>query len=120
MTEKKLITFNDEQVEGINNYAEKYKKTFTAAVRILIDNALKQAFDENQETAGVMPEDSERISKLEEMVQQLSWWEADDGASRLGNVEVTIKEMQKSINVLTAASKLFKAHLKDRSIHLQD
>jgi uncharacterized protein HemX len=107
MASKKLISFTD----------DKYKKTFTESVRILIDNALKQLNQPEQvDSDGVF----ERVAALEEEVKKLSWWTCDDNTSRMGNIEVELKNMQKSINVLTAASKLFKGHLKDRSIHLQD
>jgi uncharacterized protein YwgA len=109
--EKKLISFTDEQLEGINKYSELYKKTFTESVRRLIDLGLKEKF--NESTDG-------KLSELEEKIEKLSWWTSDDNTSKLGNIETTIEEMQKSITVLTAAMKLFKKHLKDREIHLQD
>jgi uncharacterized protein YwgA len=109
--EKKLISFTDEQLEGISKYSELYKKTFTESVRRLIDLGLKEKF--NESTDG-------KLSELEEKIEKLSWWTSDDNTSKLGNIETTIEEMQKSITVLTAAMKLFKKHLKDREIHLQD
>jgi uncharacterized protein YwgA len=109
--EKKLISFTDEQLEGINKYSELYKKTFTESVRRLIDLGLKEKF--NESTDG-------KLSELEEKIEKLSWWTSDDNTSKLGNIETTIEEMHKSITVLTAAMKLFKKHLKDREIHLQD
>lgn len=118
MTTKKLINFTDEQLDGINNYAEKYKKTFTEAVRLLIDASLKEASDES--VTNVSDSVAEKLSELEEEVKKLSWWTCDDNTSRLGNLETHVSEMQKSINVLTAAMKLFKKHVKDREIHLQD
>ena len=114
--EKKLISFTDEQLEKIKEHSDKYKKTFTESVRILIDIGLREAFDESD----IPDEVSERLKALEESVEKLSWWTSDDNTSRLGNLEFQVGEMQKSINVLTAAMKLFKKHVKDRSIHLQD
>lgn len=121
MTTKKLIAFTDEQLELIGQHSDKYKKTFTESVRILIDNALKQAFgDESEPEVVVISDVAERLLALEDGVEKLSWWTSDDNTSRLGNLETHVSEMQKSINVLTAAMKLFKKHLKDREIHLQD
>lgn len=114
--EKKLIAFTDEQLEKINEYSEKYKKTFTESVRRLIEYALKNLIDDEESVSDI----SERILAVEEEVKKLSWWTSDDNTSRMGNLEVEIEEMKKNINVLTAAMKLFKGHLKDRSIHLQD
>ncbi len=119
--EKKLISFTDEQFEGINNYAEKYKKTFTEAVRQLVDTGLKSVFEEEPQSITIVSDGMmEKLAELEEEVKKLSWWTSDDNTSRLGNLETHVSEIQKSINVLTAAMKLFKGHIKDRSIHLQD
>ena len=116
--EKKLISFTDEQLEKIKEHSDKYKKTFTESVRILIDNALKQMDQPEVESIPDVVDD--RLAALEEAVEKLSWWTSDDNTSRLGNLETHVSEMQKSVNVLTAAMKLFKKHLSDRSIHLQD
>ena len=119
MATKKLIAFSDEQLELIEKFSDKYKKTFTEAVRVLIDNALKDAFGEDIAT---ITDDSiaKKLAELEGEVKKLSWWTCDDNTSRLGNMEIELEKMQKQINILTAASKLFKGHVKDRSIHLQD
>ena len=119
MTTKKLIQFTEEQLEKIQEHSDKYKKTFTESVRILINNALKQ-LDQPEEEESVPDIVDDRLAALEEAVEKLSWWTSDDNTSRLGNLETHVSEMQKSVNVLTAAMKLFKGHLKDRSIHLQD
>jgi sorbitol-specific phosphotransferase system component IIA len=121
MTTKKLISFTDEQLEGINNYAESYKKTFTEAVRLLLNLGLKQQFGEETETITFVSDGiTEKLEELEGEIKKLSWWTSDDNTSRLGNLETHVDEMQKSVTVLTAAMKLFKKHVKDRSIHLQD
>ena len=122
--EKKLIAFTEEQMEGINNFSEKYKKTFTEAVRRLIDLGLKSKEDgeENEpETITFVSDDvTKKLAELEDEVAKLAWWTSDDNTSRLGDLETHVSEMQKSITVLTAAMKLFKGHLKNREIHLQD
>jgi hypothetical protein len=122
MATKKLISFTDDQMAKIGEYSDKYKKTFTESVRRLIDNGLKQAFGEPETESVTFVSDgiAEKLQELEEEVKKLSWWTTDDNTSRLGNLETHVGEMQKSLNVLTAAMKLFKMHLKNREIHLQD
>jgi hypothetical protein len=115
--EKKLIAFEDNQIEAINEWAEQYKKTFTEAVRKLVDIGL------NGGEEPIEPDSTDLINEvaaLRKQVEDLSWWTADDNTSNLHNLGVKLEEMQKHINVLTAASKLFKGHIKNREIHLQD
>ena len=64
--------------------------------------------------------DDDRINKIEEQVEKLSWWTSDDNTSRMGNIELKLEELEKNINVLTKVSKLFKAHIATNDIHLQD
>jgi hypothetical protein len=117
--EKKLIAFSEEMIKDINDWSERYSKTFTEAVRKLVDIGLKSKdseLDEYEVKSNIV----ERVIALEKEVKQLSWWTADDNTSNLHNLGVTQEEMQKHINVLTAASKLFKKHIANREIHLQD
>lgn len=118
--EKKLISFTEEQMEQINKYSEMYSKTFTESVRILVDEGLKQILDNGESITLVYDGVAEKIAEMEGEIKKLSWWTCDDNTSRLGNMEVRLEEIQKQLNVVLAASKLFKGHLKDRSIHLQD
>lgn len=119
MGEKKLIAFDDEQIEKINEFSEKFKKSFTESVRILVDSGLKSYAPEDSITI-VHDGLAEKLAELEEKIEKLSWWTSDDNTSRMGNIETELEEMNKHINVLTAASKLFRGHISNRSIHLQD
>ena len=62
----------------------------------------------------------ELSEKIDKLTKDMSWWNADDNESKVGNVKVQVDELEKRINVLTRVSKLFKSHIKDRGIHLQD
>lgn len=58
-----------------------------------------------------------QIIEIKKQLEHLSWWSADDGASRLGNLELQMKEINKKLNILIKASKIFKTHLKDKECH---
>jgi len=115
--QKKLIAFEDSLYELIEAYSEKYTiKTFTDAVRRLVEIGLKYK-DEQESNV------DDTITDLKNKIDKLSWWTSDDNTSRLGNLEIEFKrleEMEKKINILTAAMKLFKEHLRNREIHLVD
>lgn len=114
--EKKLISFSDEQLKEITEFAEVHGVTFTEGVRRLINYALTQDVPDES----TIDKFEERLTEFEKKLAELSWWTADDNTSKLGNIETTLAELEKQVAVVTAASKLFKAHLKDRTIHLQD
>jgi len=114
MTTKKLIGFDNNLLEKIESFATENDMTFTNAVRTLIQKGLGINPNDLDKT------DSEVLNELIDKVDKLSWWTTDDNTSRLHNIEVAVEDMEKKINVLTAASKLFKKHLSDNDIHLQD
>jgi hypothetical protein len=65
--------------------------------------------------------------KVDELMENYKWFQADETQSKLGNAELKVKEISqeieeiiKKINVLTSVSKLFKGHINNRDIHLQD
>ena len=114
--QKKLISFEDVLLERINEFSENYKKSFTEAVRVLIQLGLKTYYNEDESLDGL----DIKVKAIEDKMKEMSWWSADEGSSKLHNLEVAVAEIEKKINVLSAASKLFKAHISNRSIHLQD
>lgn len=97
--EKKLIAFDDELFERIVDFSKRYKKSFTEAVRVLLQLGLKTHYNG----------DEILTDSLDLKVQKLE-----------SNLEMSQAEIEKKINVITAALKLFKGHIKDHSIHLQD
>jgi len=112
---QKLINFTDEQIEQIEEYSNKFNTNFTESVRRLIELGLKaqQKITENGE-------EEDLLQKLHEKVEKLSWWTSDDNTSKLTNLESTMNDVIKKVNILTSLSKKFKGHLDDRDIHLQD
>ena len=127
---KKLIGFTEELVAEIEAFsAEKnHNKSFTDSVRTLIEFGLKYVDEkyiekpqpETAEDSGDKEDLITHVKNLEREVKKLSWWTSDDNTSRMGDLEVEVKDLTKKLNVIIAASKHFKGHLKDRSIHLQD
>jgi len=114
---KKLIGFDDELLEKIQKYSEKNKVTFTEAVRELINlglNGLDSIADEGETD---LSDITKRIDKLE---KDMSWWNADDNESKVGNLQVQVNEMEKKLNTIVAIAKKLKGHLENREIHLQD
>jgi hypothetical protein len=116
--EKKLIGFTDELIERINAYANSNNTNFTDAVRSLVELALNSNLEEITNEAGEPFQ--AQLNELKEKVEKLSWWTTDDNTSRLGNLEVEVKEMDKKLNIVVAISKKLKGHLNNTEIHLQD
>ena len=97
--EKKLIAFDDELFERIDTFSKRYKKSFTEAVRVLLQLGLKTHYNGDE----VLTDSLDlKVKKIE------------------SNLETSITEIEKKINILSAASKLFKGHIEDSSIHLKD
>jgi hypothetical protein len=120
MMKKKLIGFDEELVTTIDKYAEKTNKTFTEAVRQLILLGLNtlETTEEEQEEQDI--DIIKKVKDLEKKIADMSWWDSDDIQSRLGNLELSVAEIEKKLNVVVGASKHFKGHLNNREIHLQD
>lgn len=97
--EKKLIAFDDELFGRINEFSERYKKTFTESVRILIQLGLKTHYNGSEQFTNSMDLEIKKIKK---------------------ELDILTENIEKKINILSAASKLFKGHVENRSIHLQD
>lgn len=124
---KKLIGFDETLIERIEKYANESNNTFTNAVRNLIDIGLYQVEEESSQNT-IKPTEDEPdgidlitlVKEVEKLKQQTEWFKADDTQSRLHNVEITMTELEKKVNVITVASKLFKKHIEDREIHLVD
>lgn len=112
---QKLINFTDEQIKQIEEFSSKFSINFTESVRRLIELGLKaqEKITENGEKENLLQE-------LQEKIEKLSWWTCDDNTSKLTDLESTMNDVIKKVNILTALSKKFKGHLEDRSIHLQD
>lgn len=132
---KKLIGFSETLLENVEKYATENEKTFSDAVRSLIQMGLNNSNTDNvtedSETPSRLDNTSNQVEELTRKVDKLTddsgWFKADDTQSRLGNAELNIKtlsemveEMGKKLNVVVASSKFFKKHIDNRSIHLQD
>ena len=123
MSTKKLIAFDDRQIEKLEKYCDETKVSFTQAVNEATSKwnskndsqvELKLDFDRMMNEIGNL---SDRINKIEE---DKKFWNADETASQVGNLETQVDEMGKKLNVVVAISKKLKGHLDNRGIHLQD
>jgi len=114
----KLIGFTTELEEHVNLYAKDKKMNFSEAVRFLVEKGLGLHISpdgESKEGEGI---DIVTLWKeVQKLQKETGWFKADDTQSRLGNAELKIKELEKKINVLSSASKLFKKHIEDKEIH---
>lgn len=128
---KKLIGFSETLEERINKYAEENGTTFTEAVRSLIliglDSVNTDNITEDNDISNTSNQVEELSKQVEKLIEENAWFKADDTQSRLGNTELNVKtlsemveKMDKKINVVISSSKLFKKHIDNRSIHLQD
>ena len=118
MGTKKLIAFDDDQLETIENYCKKSGITFTKAVQQLTMQALDQDNVEEGEPDSIdLITIEKRLDKLE---KDMSWWNADENESKVGNLKVKVDELEKKLNTVIAIAKKLKGHLNNREIHLQD
>lgn len=128
---KKLIGFDQELLEKIEKYSKKEDVTFTEAVRKLIEFGLNpvevKTEDEpiiDKTTVDIIKKYIEKAQNSEERLDKLekdmSWWNADDNESKVGNLQVQVNEMEKKLNMVVAIAKKLKGHLENRDIHLQD
>ena len=131
---KKLINLSKDALEKVEIYSQKWELNYSETIRKII-----QEFD-NSEKVEIYSDDSEfvgLIEKVNSLEKNYSYFQADETQSKVGNSELLINNLQKSIkeleekieklsdlenkiNVLTSISKLFKKHLDNREIHLQD
>ena len=88
--------------------------------------------DDTNTNFGVLINDLD--TKIKMLNKNFKFFQADETESKIGNLELAVKEFKgkiniirqeqvenkKKINVLTSVSKLFKGHIKNREIHLQD
>lgn len=123
MTEltKKLIGFDEDLLEKLQKYSKENNLSFTVAVRVLLEGALDQDNVEEGEpdTADIatINQIEKRLDKLE---KDMSWWNADENESKVGNLKVQVDEMEKKLNMVVAIAKKLKGHMENREIHLQD
>jgi hypothetical protein len=137
MTEltKKLIGFDEDLLNKVQKYSEKKKITFTDGVRSLIEMGLASLDQDIPEinvpflngNEGVPdmnePKNTELSSlneKLEKLKEEMSFWNADEAESKIGNLQVQVNEMEKKLNTVVAIAKKLKGHTENREIHLQD
>ena len=116
----KNIGFTDEVIEIVERYQEKWGGTnFTRTVLKII-----KKYDQQRSTPDFNAD--EFNERLLEMEKNYSYFMADETQSQVGNIEFKLKEyaeqfeeIEKKLKVLIASSKLFKAHLNDREIHMK-
>ena len=125
MMNKKLIGFDEKLLEKVEKYSKKQEITFTNAVRQLIELGYASSAIHREDTDNVQGESDSVdlitvVKRLEKLEKDRDWWNTDDIQSRIGNLELEQKNQEKKINVLTRTAKLFKGHLNNREIHLQD
>ena len=129
MTTKKIIGLSDELIGIVNDYAASNNlSSFSEAIRLMISNInapvpAPEASPSNDMEA-VLDELEKAFNGLEKKVQEIEknykYYQADETQSTVGNIELKLKEMEKKVNILTSVSKMFKGHLENRDIHLQD
>jgi tetrahydromethanopterin S-methyltransferase subunit G len=122
---KKIIQLSDELIGIVNDYTAKNNlSSFSEAIRLMISNI-------NAPVPEASPSDTDEFLALEERVQEIEknykYFQADETQSTIGNMNVKLndsvkklEEMEKKVNILTSVSKMFKGHLENRDIHLQD
>lgn len=117
MSKRKVINIPDDLYQKVQEVSAELGIDETATIKRMIADFVLTKSD------GSISERSEitiLIDKVANLEKNYSWFQADDTQSKVGNLEHQVAELEKKINVLTSVSKLFKGHLKDRSIHLQD
>jgi hypothetical protein len=119
---KKLIGFTDDILEKIEAYASENDISFSLAVRELVKKALNiiPTDEENSIDNILNNQVDELIKQVAELTKNYSYFQADDTQSKVGNLEVKTDELEKKLNVLTKVSKLFKSHISNRELHVQD
>lgn len=126
---KKLIGFPQILLDRIDVYAEREKIDFTKAVRSLIEAGLNSTNTDNVEEVGE-PDGPDLITlakEIEKLKENSGWFQADDTQHKLNNMGVelnelktTVEEIEKRVNVAIASAKIFKGHISNRSLHMQD
>lgn len=128
--QKKLIGFNETLLERIEEYSKKSGKNFTDSIRKLVTLGLNsldvpEVGEPDSETPNV--DISSLIERLEKLEKDMSWWNADENESKVGNLRLDHDNLRKEfddaakkLNIVVAVSKKFKGHLENREIHLQD
>lgn len=110
---KKLITFDENQVKFISNFAKKEKIVYEEAVRRLIfkkkgikvDIEPKEASNKNE-----LSDIKKQLKEMREKVEAIGWYSLDD-------IESKISRLTYKLNILTKVSKLFKDHINNKEIH---
>lgn len=122
---KKIIGLSDELIEKVNEYSDKYNLgSFAAAVRQMIENADMNKAENEEVEKNVLEELTEKVNWL---MKNYKYFQADETLSTIGNMDLALKETQtkleevdKKVNILTSVSKMFKGHIQNRDLHMQD
>ena len=125
MPTKKIIQLSDELIAIVNDYAKKNNlSSFSEAIRLMISNINAPVPEADEMVTVNIPDLEERIQEIE---KNYKYFQADETQSTIGNMNVKLndsvkklEEMEKKVNILTSVSKMFKGHLENRDIHLQD
>lgn len=121
---RKMVNFNEELFDLVESFATEHGLQFADAVNKLVLKGLKPEKENNENDK----KDSVNIDfvlnkidgnsyEIEELKKNTGWFKADDTQSRLGNVEIDIKELSKK---LVNLYKLFKKHINSKEIHLDE
>ncbi len=125
MPTKKIIQLSDELIAIVNDYTKKNNlSSFSEAIRLMISNINAPVPEADEMVTVNIPDLEERIQEIE---KNYKYFQADETQSTIGNMNVKLndsvkklEEMEKKVNILTSVSKMFKGHLENRDIHLQD
>jgi len=135
MVKKKLIGFDEAQTKKIEEYSKKWKLDKSKTVRKMVDEYSDVITDEQEEYLhedvslkthfkienSIIQNQIDELKKdHKELKKNYSYFQADETQSKVGNVEAIIEDFEKKLNILTKVSKLFKGHIRNREIHLQD
>lgn len=117
-TKQKHLNFPDEHIAIVEKFQATWDTNFTKAVLLIIekfDKGIQLGEDDIPEPSNNGFE--ERLLQLE---KNFSYFHADETDSKVGNLELKVKEFEKELTVLKKVSKVFKKHYENRDIHLQD
>ena len=118
-TGESFIGFSQLDNETITTTVEMETKTVPASgtLQVSLDHDNVEEGESDMADIATINQIEKRLDKLE---KDMSWWNADENESKVGNLKVQVDEMEKKLNMVVAIAKKLKGHMENREIHLQD